>query len=409
MKENITHTQSFFASCPVGMEQLLLKELQNIGAQQPEIQRGGVDFTGDDLLAIKAILHSRVASRVYKRLWSFEAGNEKEIYKKALELDWKSVIDIKQTFKMRTIFEHGAKTVGKFKNSMYASQILKDALADNFRTNFGVRPSVDKDNADVEFVLRLRAQTASILLNICGAPLNQREYRTVTTEAPIKENLAAGLIALSNWNPDKDPFVDSMCGSGTFCIEAAMLKANIPPSFLKLKKFIENGELPWSFLKHLYFENDAQLKDLFKEEAQKILEKIYKRIDEIQYEDPTIFGFDIDPSAVITAKTNLKAARLDKLVSISRGNASKITPPSSAKKGVIMCNPPYGERLGATQELRGLYIEYGTNLKRNFRDWRAFVFTGSDHLAKLIPLKPTSRTKLFNGDIECFLIEYSLH
>ena len=401
--------KNFFASCAVGMENLLLKELKNVGIQQTRSQRGGVDFTCDDLMAIKVILHTRVASRVYKRLWEFEANNEKDIYQKALELDWKTVMDLKQSFKIRTIFEHGAKTVGKFKNSMYASQILKDAIADNFRTNFGSRPNVDKDDPDIDLVLRVMEKNASVLLNICGAPLNQREYRVETTEAPIKENLAAGLIGLAKWDPAKDPFIDSMCGSGTFCIEAAMIKADIPPSFLKLKKFVENSEQPWNFLKHLYFENDAKLKDSFAEETKVLLEKIYGNLDAIKYEAPTIFGFDIDSSAVGMARNNVKAAMLERMVSISRGNAAKITPPATAKKGVIICNPPYGERLGLTQELRSLYVEYGTNLKRNFRDWRGFVFTGSEQLAKLIPLKPTSKTRLFNGDIECFLLEYLLH
>ena len=402
--------KNFFASCAVGMETLLLKEITNVGIQDTRSQRGGVDFKCDDLMAIKVILHTRVASRVYKRLWEFEANSEKDIYDKAVVLDWKDVMDLKQTFKIRTIFEHGAKTMGKFRNSMYASQILKDAIADNFRTNFGSRPNVDKDNPDIDLVLRLVEKNASVLLNICGASLNQREYRVETTEAPIKENLAAGLIALSKWDPSKEPFVDSMCGSGTFCIEAAMIKADIPPSFLKLKKFVENSEeQPWSFLKHLYFENDAELKDAFALEAKTLLEKTYGNLDAIKYDAPTIFGFDLDSSAVGIARSNISAAMLDKMIVISRGNAAKITPPATAKKGVIICNPPYGERLGLTQELRSLYVEYGTNLKRNFRDWRGFVFTGSDQLAKLIPLKPTSKTRLFNGDIECFLIEYLLH
>lgn len=399
----------FFASCAVGMENILLKELKSIGVVHVETQRGGVDFKGDDLDAIKAILHSRVASRVYKRLWDFDANSEQDIYKKALDLDWKSVMDLKQTFKIRTIFEHGAQTIGKFKNSMYASQILKDAMVDNFRNNFGSRPNVEKDNPDIDLILRLWSNKASILLNLCGDPLNQRGYRTETTEAPIKENLAAGLIALSNWDPKKDPFIDSMCGSGTFCIEAAMIKADIPPSFLKLKGFVENEQKPWNFLKHLYFENDEKLKTDFANEAKRLLQKIYGNLEVLKYEDPTIFGFDIDPNAVNIAKTNLKTAMLESMVSMNRGNAAKITPPSSAKKGVIICNPPYGERLGATQELRGLYIEYGTNLKRNFKDWRAYVFTGSDKLAKLIPLKPSSKIRLFNGDIECFLLGYLLH
>ena len=401
--------KNFFASCAVGMEDLLLNEIKNVGVEKTHTQRGGIDFACDDLTAIKVILHTRIASRVYKRLWEFEAKSEKDIYDQALPLDWKDVMDLKQTFKIRTIFEHGARTVGKFKNSMYASQILKDAIADNFRTNFGSRPNVEKDNPDIDLILRVMEGHASILLNICGAPLNQREYRIETTEAPIKENLAAGLIALSKWDPNKEPFIDSMCGSGTFCIEAAMIKADIPPSFLKLKKFIENGEQPWNFLKHLYFENDAKLKELFTEEAKKLLEKIYGNLDAIKYDAPTIFGFDLDSSAVGMARANVKAAMLDKMISINRGNAIKILPPPNTKKGVIICNPPYGERLGLTQELRSLYVEYGTNLKRNFRDWRGFVFTGSDQLAKLIPLKPASKTRLFNGDIECFLLGYLLH
>ena len=400
--------ENFFASCPVGMEKILSKELQNVGAERPQIQRGGVDFSGTEELAIRAILHTRVASRIYKRLWEFSANDEKELYDKAMELDWLSIMELSQTFKIRTIFEHGSKNSGKFRNSMYASQVLKDALVDTFRNKFTERPSVSKEAPDIDLVLRLWSSNASILLNLCGDPLNQREYRIETTEAPIKENLAAGIIALSGWDPEKDTFVDSMCGSGTFCIEAAMLKADIPPSFLKLKRFIEKEEKPWSFLNHLYFKNDASLNQKFTDEARSTLEKIYGKIEKLRFQDPTIFGFDIDSNAVAIAKVNLKAVGLENMVAINRGNATKITPPHSSSRGVILCNPPYGERLGVTQELRGLYIEYGTNLKRTFHGWRSYVFTGSDKLSRLIPLKPNTMTRLFNGDIECFLIEYLL-
>jgi len=410
MNKVVTHEKSFFASCPVGIEELLLKELTQLGVTQTRVQRGGVDFSGEEGIAIKAVLFSRVASRIYKRLWSFDTDSEKDMYQKATALDWKTVLDLKQSFKIRTIFEHGAKSSGKFRNSMYASQVLKDALVDNFRTNFGERPDVNKEDPDVDLVLRLTQSMGSILLNICGEPLNQRGYRTETVEAPIKENLAAGIIMLSGWNSKNDPLIDSMCGSGTFCIEAAMLKADIPPSFLKIKDFLETGQKHWAFLNHIFFQNDAALKTFFTDEIKTTLEKSLQKIEELRFQDPSIFGFDIDTNSVNAAKTNLKTATLDNMVSINRGNASKITPPPSLKlkKGVILCNPPYGERIGATQELRMLYLEYGDNLKRNFRNWNAYVFTGNDYMSKLIPLKPSSRTKLFNGDIECSLIQYSL-
>lgn len=398
----------FFASCPVGLEQVLSNELKSLGIQKLQHQRGGIDFEADELSAIKAILLCRVASRVYKKLWNFKAETEKDLYETSIKLDWQSVMELRQSFKIRSIFEHGAKSTGRFRNSMYSSQILKDAIADNFRNKMGERPSVDKDDPDLDLVLRLQSGNASILLNLCGAPLNQRGYRTESTEATIKENLAYGIIALTGWAPSKEPFIDSMCGSGTFCTEAVMIKTGIPAGYLRIKQFLEKQEKPWAFLRHLYFSTNKELKKDFESYCKTVLLNAESNIKSKLPENPDIFGFDIDSDAIRIAKTNMESIGLLNLAVIKKANAVKLSPPVSSRKGIILCNPPYGERLGLTQELKGMYLDYGSNLKRNFKGWKAYVFTGNEQLAKLIPLKPDSSIKLFNGDIECRLMAYSL-
>ncbi|MCX6112437.1 MAG: THUMP domain-containing protein [Proteobacteria bacterium] len=273
-----SYTQSYFASCAVGLEDVLSKEIQSSGGKMVTLERGGVEFKGAEIIAIKAILYSRTASRVYKKLYSSPIETEKNIYEMSKNIPWDSIFDLKQTFKIRTLTGYGLQTIypDAFKNSIYLSQMAKDGIVDFFRNKFKDRPNVDTEKAEVNILLRVvatggttqygkdtiparipRSATASVYLDLCGTPLHQRGYRINQGEAPVKENMAAGIIKLMEWDHEKEVFIDSMCGSGTFLIEAALIKTDIPPSFMKILKFARSPEYRyWDFLGLKLFKTD---------------------------------------------------------------------------------------------------------------------------------------------------------
>jgi len=424
------YTQSYFASCAVGLEEVLSKEIQALGGKKVTLERGGVEFKGVEIIALKAILHSRTASRIYKRLYSSSIVNEKDIHEFSKDIPWNSIFDIKQTFKIRTLTGYGLRNLfpDSFKNSVYLTQMVKDGIVDFFRIKFKDRPSVEMEKADVNILLRVvpnggeaqfdnnnvylkgpRSATASLYLDLCGTPLHQRGYRINQGEAPVKENIAAGIIQLMDWDHEKEVFIDSMCGSGTFLIEAALIKADIPPSFMKILKFARAPEYRyWDFLELKFFTDNQKLKDEFNAEidiCKNRMEDGHKRLDS---EEPTIFGFDINTDVIRSCADNLSAAQVKKAIQVKQIDSSTLKWDSD-KKGVIFCNPPYGERLGDMEKLHTLYRDYGDNLKENFKGFKAYVFTGNPDLKNSIILQPSRKFPLFNGPIECRLLKYDLY
>ncbi len=397
----------FFASCPRGMEAALSKELHEAGCRGLIPYRGGVDFEADDLGLFKVILGSRLASRVFLRLTERHVQDAKHIYKKFLDFDWTSIFDVEQTFKITTLFDLVTKEA--FGNAMYVSQNLKDAVVDTFRGKYNVRPDVDKEDADVSFYLRLeqgdrRGFKAQLLLDLVGQPLSKRGYRKSVGEAPLKENLAAAIVAATDWNK-KEVFIDAMCGSGTLLIEAIMSYANVSPQMLRVSEYLDGRSLAYDFLDHAWFTTQASREEAFNEFARNEVERSLKALKDIP--SGIFFGYDVDDRMVEVTKATIKRLGVpDGRIHLECADATKITAPQPS--GVLVCNPPYGERMGEVDQLRDLYHALGENFKANFKGWRAFVFTGNLELRKSISLQTSARIPFYNGKIECRLLRYEL-
>lgn len=409
------YKNAFFASCPTGLESLLEKELIKLGAPKTVKTKGGVHFDAYPEIAIKMILTSSIASRVYKKLYGFEVKVEKDIYYNAKEIKWKGVFDLEQTFRINVIqgkSPQGTKR-SKFENSMFLGQLLKDAIADRFRDDLGERPYVDKVDPDISFLMRVepndnphsQKENITILIDMSGVSISNRGYRVKSFSAPLRENLASGLLQLAGYDGSQN-LVDGMCGSGTFLTEASLIKWNIPTSFIHLQNNKEFGDdLPWTFLRHNYYKKDKYLK----ENTEKLIEQLWDQtqINMKKIKPGTIIGYDNDDNALDIATYNMKVAGILEGVTIHNEDSTKISKPQET--GIFIANPPYGERLGQVEQLESLYHELGENLKNNFKDYKAYIFTGNMPLLKRISLRTSKKEILFNGNIESRLAEYLLY
>jgi 23S rRNA G2445 N2-methylase RlmL len=408
------HRFNYFASCPTGLEPLLETELCNCGARPGAAQRGGIPFeTEDSMVALRVLLRSRVASRVFKLLYSFEAHNENSMYQDLADLKWKSIIDDHQTFRLTTIYGRLPDNRGGFTNSQFTTLKAKDAIVDWFNHHTGSRPSVDKERADVPLLLRIDDAgeglfKVQLLLDLTGDPLSQRGYRISTTEAPLKENLAAGVLMLANWDPATEGLVDGMCGSGTFLAEAALIAGDISPQWLRLRAW-KKGARPWAFLASQWFTKDKHLPGAFTHLAQDVMRADEAGLARLREQRPVIVGHDLSTTALRAARENMQIAGLEDLIPLSPLNA-EVAEPKGAKC-LFLANPPYGERLMAEQEddLKALYYGIGENWKKNWKGHRAVILTGNLPLLKAISLRTSRRLTLWNGDIECRLVEYALY
>jgi 23S rRNA G2445 N2-methylase RlmL len=405
----------YFASCPGGLEELLAKELVELGAQTTVKVRGGVQFEAFHEVALKSILYSRIASRIFKFLYQFEVNNENDYYLEATDIKWKSLMDVHHTFRLTTIFGDLPFEREEFRNSQFANLKLKDAVVDYFRHHEGERPSVEKDFPDVSFLARIdrgsvKPYLVTIMYDLCGDPLNQRGYRVSRTEAPVKENVAAGILKLCGWNPETEGLIDGMCGSGTFVIEAALMAAQIAPSYLKVEKHLKNPEIKqWTFLNYPWLTKDEQLLENFKKIIAEINTSTASGLEKLSKMKGKINGNDLSQDSLMSARDNLKQAKLEPYIDLTQMDARVLNPLDS--KCLFICNPPYGERLehGEDEKLRALYKGLGDHWKHNYKGHRAALFTGNLEMLKVVGLKTSKRHILFNGDIECRLAEYTLY
>jgi 23S rRNA G2445 N2-methylase RlmL len=407
---------AFFASCPTGLEAILAQEIKDLGAKEVVVTKGGAHFESFPEIAIKVIMFSGVASRVYKKIYGFEIKVEKDIYYNAKEIKWKSIFNLDQTFRINTIqgkSPEGTKR-SKFENSMYLGQLLKDAIADRFREDTKERPYVDKVSPDMSFLMRVepndnphsQKENVTILIDMCGNAVSNRGYRVKSFSAPLRENLAYGILKLAGYDGSQT-LVDGMCGSGTFLAEAAIIKYKLPPCFIHLQNHKEFGdELPWAFLDHIYYSKDTYLK----ENTEKLIEETQKSIDAafLTMKPEGLYGFDDDEGALEIATYNLKIANLLDAIQLECADITKVSKPNE-DGGIFIANPPYGERLGEEEELGDLYHEVGENLKNNFKDYKAYILTGNLPLLKKISLRTSKKEILYNGNIESRLAEYLLY
>ena len=371
--------ERYFAPCPRGLETALADELERLGAGDIAPADGGVAFAGALELAYRANLESRLASRVLWRVGDGAYRDERDVHALAYSLDWP------QWFRAdRTLRVDVAATRSPLKSLEFATLRIKDAVCDRHRAVAGKRPTVSKDRPDVRVHAYLTADHATFYLDTSGEPLFKRRYRREAAEAPLRENLAAGLLRLAGWQPGT-PLLDPMCGSGTIAVEAALMALDIAPG---LKRTFGFQKLDWY---------DGPTWQRIKQAAQRRMK---------QPAPAGIYASDSDPSAIQRCDVNLAAAGATGAVVVERADALARAAPAPA--GVIVTNPPYGVRQADVAALAAFYPRLGDALKQRFSGWTAYLFSGDPRLPKLIGLKPSRRTPLFNGALECRLYEYPL-
>ncbi|HTN94668.1 MAG TPA: THUMP domain-containing protein [Gallionella sp.] len=370
---------NYFAPCPRGLEKLLADELTTFGAADVKATDGGVAFSGEWPLCYRANLESRLASRILWRAKETRYRSEQDIYQAVFELQWQRWFDVTRTIRVNTTAIRCP-----LKSLEFITLRVKDAVCDRFRAHCNERPSVDTLTPDMRIHVFIEDDRLMLYLDTSGDALFKRGVRHHTNIAPLRENLAAGILKLAGWQPGT-PLLDPMCGSGTFLIEAAQMSLNIQPgiargfAFEKLKNF------------------DAALWNKMREQA---------IAAQLPAEQLDIYGSDLYGDALKAAKRNLEEAGLAECVALKQANVLEISAPT--QHGILVANLPYGERMGELDELAELYPKLGDALKRKFGGWTAYLFTADKAILKLMRLSPSKRIPLFNGAIECRLLEYKI-
>jgi len=368
-------SSEFFASSPRGLESLLSQELLALGVKEPRETPGGVAFSGSWETCYRANLWSRIASRVLWKVQDFGYRNEDDLYKAAKALDWPRYFGVERTLRVNVTAQKSP-----LRSLEFATLRVKDAVCDRFRDALGRRPDVERTAPDVRVHVFLEKDKGTLYLDTSGEPLFKRGWRAGQGEAPLRENLAAGIVMLTGWQPG-EPLLDPMCGGATLLVEAAAMARGRAPGAKR----------------RFGFENlsafDAPLWESVKHEAR----------------EPSaceLHGSDNDPEVLKAARRNLAAAGVERWVKLERADVLERTAPASA--GVMIMNPPYGERMGSADELARFYPRLGDALKQRFAGWRCYIFTADLRLAKLIRLAPSARTPLWNGALECRLYEFRM-
>lgn len=369
----------FFSPCPRGLEAVLHSDLETMGAQQVRSTEGGVHFSGDWPLCYRVNLESRVASRILWRVKESQYRTEQDIYQTVFALQWQRWFNVTHTIRVNTTAIRCA-----LKSLEFITLLVKDAVCDRFRAHCNERPSVDTLEPDVRIHVFIEDDKLMLYLDTSGDALFKRGVRQHTNIAPIRENLAAGILRLAKWQPGI-PLLDPMCGSGTFLIEAAQMSLNIQPGIAR--KFAFEKLLNFDAAKWIELREQAIAAQL----PAKPLE---------------IYGSDLYGDALKTTWRNLEEAGLSECVELKQANVLEISAPAAS--GMLVANLPYGERMGELDELAELYPQLGDALKKKFGGWTAYLFTADKAILKLMRLSPSKRTPLFNGAIECRLLEYKI-
>ena len=372
------------ATTQFGLEEVLAEELSQLGATIDYVGSRAVEFSGDKKLLYNTILWSRTAMRLLRPFADFYAPDERALYDEVSRLDWSKFIRPGQTFAITAVVNKSS-----FEHSLYVAQLTKDAIVDQFRERTGERPSIDTRNPDIRIHLRMLENEVLLSLDAAGDSLHRRGYRQATNEAPLNEVLAAGLLLLAGWD-GKSALLDPMCGSATILTEAGLIAQRMAPGLFHQGKF---GFENWP-------DFDAELWAEVRQAAES------QRLAEPQ---AYLAGSDLDPKVIRQAAENIEAAGLDECIRLSVRDVRDAYPPSDQPPGLVITNPPYGERIGEEAEMAALYKTIGDALKTNFQGYEAFIFTGNLEAAKAIGLKVSRRIPLFNGPIDCRLLKYELY
>lgn len=380
----------YVATCPKGAEPLLLAELKSIGAIEVREARAAALFTGPLSTAYRACLWSRVASRVLLTLGEFAAEDADSLYEGVKALPWEDHVPAEGTIAVDVVG-----TARGLTHTRFTAQKTKDALVDRLRERFGKRPSVDFESPDVRVNVRLHRGTATVSIDLSGAPLHERGYRTPGEQAgaPLKENLAAAVLLRAGW-PEiaatGGALVDPMCGSGTLLVEGAMMAADQAPGILRSR---------WGF--DGWLGHDAEAWDALVAEAD-------ERAEAGRASLPPMLGRDADRAAVALAVGCAKRAGFGGAITIEHGDLSSLVRPPEMTVGLVVTNPPYGVRLGESESLPALYALLGERLLAGFEGWRAAVLTSDESLAKATGLRSSAAHTLYNGAIEAKLYRFEV-
>lgn len=383
---------SYFCPCPRGMEAALAEELGEIAQLSTTLKvhnqvPGGVHCSGSLTDAYLVNLHSRIASRVLMRMGQRSYNNENDIYDLVLEQPWEDWFGTEHTIRVDV-----TAVKSPLKSLEFTTLKIKDAVCDRFRDQFNKRPSVNTREPDMRIVGFLDQRNFIIYLDTSGEALFKRGWREETGDAPLRENLAAGMLRVAGWKPGV-PLFDPMCGSGTILVEAAQMLQGIPPGARRrfaFEKFRDFNRQAWQDMKASIKANALP-------------------------SEPTIFGSDISGDMVAMARHNLKVAGILFEVPLKQIEAQHVSPPTS-QPGILLTNPPYGERIGVRGDSTmpqdemavAFYSALGTTLKQRFAGWTAFLFTADLGLPKMLRLKESRKTPFFNGALECRLFRFDM-
>jgi putative N6-adenine-specific DNA methylase len=361
-----------------GLEDVLAEELRAIGAEEVKPILKGVSFVGNTEMMYKANIQLRTALRILKPIYTFKARTEDELYGQAKKFDWTSVIDVSHKFAVDSVVISEA-----FNHSRYIALKLKDAIADHFREKHGKRPFVDPLNPHIRIHIHILEEECTISLDSSGDSLHRRGYRQTQDSSPINEVLAAGMIMLSGWKGECD-FIDPMCGSGTLLIEAGLYAHGIPPGIFRKSFGFEN-----------WFDFDkALLQRVYNDES---MEREFKH---------SIIGGDISKRAIEISTENIRNAGLLKKIDLKMGSIFEFEPPKG--KGVVITNPPYGERLKRDQ-IESFYKQLGDCFKQRYTGYDIWVLTNNLEAIKNFGLRPSKTIPLANGALESKFLKYSMY
>ncbi len=365
-----------------GLEEVLSFELKKLGARDIELHNRAVSFTGDKGLIYKCNLHLRTALRILVPIEKFEVQDEQSLYDGIKAIDWEQYMGVDDTLGIDCVLNTPI-----FSHSLFIAQKAKDAIADQFRERYNKRPSVDLAKPVLRIHILIYNNLCTVALDSSGESLHKRGYRDQVNLAPINEVLAAGLVLLSGWNRSSN-LIDPMCGSGTILIEAALIAANIPPGYYK----DDFGFMRWNrFLPY-----DAEL-------WQRIYDAAIDRIVEVT---PNIYGGEISHNVARKAKENVKLAKVEDMVRIRECAMEEFEAPEGG--GVVIMNPPYGERMDK-QDSNELYASMGDTFKKRFTGYDCWIISSNMEALKYVGLKSSRRIPVANGHLDCRFVKYEMY
>ncbi|QFU76203.1 bifunctional 23S rRNA (guanine(2069)-N(7))-methyltransferase RlmK/23S rRNA (guanine(2445)-N(2))-methyltransferase RlmL [Halioglobus maricola] len=384
-------TSEWFATCPKGLEGLLAAELQALGAEDARETIAGVHFNGPQAIGYRACLWSRLANRVLRPLAGFDVEDADQLYTQLRTFDWSRVCSARNSIAIDF-----SGTNRSIRNTQFGAQRCKDAIVDWFKDNGGLRPTVDRRNPDVRINVRLTRGKIAVALDYSGASLHQRGYRQKQGAAPLKENLAAAILLRADWPGAAargGALIDPMCGSGTLLLEGAMMAADIAPGL---------GRKRFGFEK-LPEHNDTQWRAIVADARGRAERGRQAQLPEIR-------GYDADPKVIRRAEENVAQLGMEKVVRVAVKPLAELKKPTHTPLpyGLLVCNPPYGERLGEKKSLTYLYSQLGQVMTTEFADWDAAIFTSDLELGRAIGLRSHKRYALYNGALEAHLLLFTL-